>query len=282
MKEFMYNLVSGICINDILDILIVAFVVYKILGFIRESRAEQLVKGLLILILLTIGSDFLHFYTINWILKSTLTLGIIALVIIFQPELRRGLEHMGRTKIVNPNFGKLDKEKAKAIAGEFIKAIESASETKTGVLLVIERQTALTDICETGTTIDANISEELIGNVFYEGSPLHDGAVIVRGDKLYAAGCVLPLTENKFLPTELGTRHRAGIGITEKSDALALIVSEESGIISMAIDGKLDRYLDGRAVEKALLEIYLDNEKEDIFSKIKKPFVKKRGKEDVK
>jgi diadenylate cyclase len=263
MKELVNNLLTGIGIADVIDILIVAFVVYKVLGFIRESRAGQLVKGLLVLLAAFFVSDIFQLYTLNWILKGTMTVGIIALIVVFQPELRRGLEYMGRSKLIRPVFGKVNKNKAKAISVEVARAIENMSTTRTGALLVVERQTALTDICETGTLLDSNISSGLIETIFYEGSPLHDGALIIRGDKLYSAGCVLPLSENKSISKALGTRHRAGIGITENSDALVFIVSEETGIVSMAADGKLDRFLDVKTVEKSMLNVYLNTEAED-------------------
>lgn len=269
MREFFYSIFYGVGITDAIDILIVAFVIYKVLQFIRETRAEQLVKGLLVLIVATFLSDLFHFYTLNWILRGTMTLGVISLVIVFQPELRRGLAYMGRSKIVYGKFGQIDKEKAKRITSQFVKAVEKFSQSKTGALIVIERETAITDIIETGTVIDAEISEEILGNIFYEGAPLHDGAVVVRGDRLRAAGCVLPLTQNKNLSKDLGTRHRAGIGITENSDAIALIVSEETGIISIAIDGKLSRFLDIKTVEKTLLNTYLENDVESKFSELK-------------
>ena len=145
----------------------------------------------------------------------------------------------------------------------FVKAVEEFSAKKVGALIIIERQTSLSDICETGTYVDAEISANLLGNIFYEGAPLHDGAVIVRGDRIHAAGCVLPLTENMDLPSDLGTRHRAGIGITEKSDCITLIVSEETGIISIAKDGRLERYLDSKTVEKTLLSVYLSRNDEE-------------------
>lgn len=257
--ETFKNIISSIGISDVLDILIVAFIFYKILGFIKETRAEQLAKGLLIFVLATVGSEIFHFYTLNWILSNTMTVGLMALVVIFQPELRRALEYLGRSKITNV-FSQVDKEEAKRIIGEFVRAIESMSASRTGALIVIERETQLNEIVETGTVIDASISEQLIGNIFYEGSPLHDGALIVRGERLRAAGCVLPLTQNKELSKELGTRHRAGIGITENSDALVLIVSEETGVISIAQHGKLTRFLDIKTVEKTLLNIYFDKE----------------------
>lgn len=259
MENFVRNITSGIGITDVLDILIVAFLVYKILDFIRETRAEQLAKGLIVFIGATLASDVCHLYTLHWILSGTMTVGLIALVVIFQPELRRGLEYLGRSKLPTV-FNQVDKEEAKHIINEFVRAIESMSSSKTGALIIIERETLLNEIVETGTVIDAQISEQLIGNIFYEGSPLHDGALIVRGDRLRAAGCVLPLTQNKELSKELGTRHRAGIGITENSDALTIIVSEETGVISIAQNGKLTRFLDIKSVEKTLFNIYFDKE----------------------
>ncbi len=263
MSDFFNNIVSSIGIFDILDIAVVAFIIYKILGFIQETRAQQLVKGLLVLLVVFFLSDVLHLYTLNWLLKTFMSIGIIALVVIFQPELRRGLEYVGRNKIVKAPFGQVDKAKAKQITDEFVKALTSFSETRTGALIVIEKEVSLTDIAETGTEINGDISAQLLGNIFYEGAPLHDGAVIIRGDKVYAAGCVLPLTENKELNKDLGTRHRAGIGITENSDAITLIVSEETGVISYAVSGKLTRFLDAKMVEKLLLNLYIPAVSED-------------------
>lgn len=257
------NIISGVGISDFIDILIVAFVVYKILEFIKETRAVQLVKGLSILVVVTFLSDKFNLYTLNWILVNTMTLGAVALVVVFQPELRRALEYVGRSKLIKPPFVQMDKEKVKIVTAAIIKAVDFFSVNKVGALIVMERETMLNDIAETGTIIDAQISTELLGNIFYEGSPLHDGAMIIRGDRILAAGCVLPLTQSKTLSKELGTRHRAGIGITENSDAISLIVSEESGIISIAVDGKLSRFLDIKTVEKTLLNIYLSNIKEE-------------------
>ncbi len=262
MENFFNNIISSIGINDILDILIVSFLAYKVIGFIRDSRAQQLVKGLFVLFAAFFLSDVLDLYALNWILRGTMSIGIIALVVVFQPELRRALEYVGRSKIVKAPFSQLDKEKAKDITDEFVKAVDSFSATKTGALIILERETALVDIAETGTEVNADISAQLLGNIFYEGAPLHDGAVIIRADRIYAAGCVLPLTENKNLNKSLGTRHRAGIGITEHSDAISIIVSEETGIISMAVDGKLTRFLDTKTVEKTLLNLYLNGERE--------------------
>ena len=257
MSDILTNIVSGFRLTDVIDVVIVAFVVYKILCFIRETRAEQLVKGLLFLVVATFASELFNLHTLNWILEGTLTLGVIALIIVFQPELRRGLEYIGRSKFIKKQFGELDKERAKQITSTIIKAVDFFSTTKTGALIVMEREISLNDIVESGTKLDSEISEELLGAIFYDGAPLHDGALIIRGDRLLAAGCVLPLTQDRMLGKDLGTRHRAGLGITEHSDAVALIVSEETGIISLAVDGKLSRFLDLKTVEKTLLNIYL-------------------------
>ena len=240
MEHFFENIVSGIGITDILDILIVTFIIYKLLDFIRETRAEQLAKGLLVLVIITVLSKVLQLYTLHWILSGVMTVGLIAIVVIFQPELRRGLEYLGRSKLSNV-LTEVDKDEAKHMVGQLVEAVDTMSSSRTGALIVIEREISLNDIAETGTVIDAAVSAQLIGNIFYEGAPLHDGALIIRGDRLYAAGCVLPLTQNKDLNKELGTRHRAGIGITENSDALVIIVSEETGIISTAQNGKISR-----------------------------------------
>ena len=258
MQEFFWNAFSGIRITDIIDILIVAVVVYKLLGLIKQTRAEQLFKGVLLLVVATFLSDLFNLHTINWILKGTVALGAVAILVVFQPELRRGLEYLGRSKFVNAPFEQMDKEKGKHITSNIVKAIDSFSRDRVGALIVFERQTNLTDIMESGTIVDAEISDQILGNIFYEGAPLHDGAVIIRDGRVYAAGCVLPLTKNNSISKDLGTRHRAGIGITENSDALTLIVSEETGIISIAEDGQLSRFLDVKTVEKKLLNMYMN------------------------
>ena len=270
VREYIEGLLAGIRITDAIDILIVAFVIYKVLGFIKETRAEQLIKGVLVLVAAHFLSGHFHLHVLNYIIDGTLTLGVIALVIVFQPELRRGLEFVGRSKIVRGPFGYLDKEKAKILTAKFVKAVDVFSSNRTGALVVIERETLLNEIAETGTGIGAEVSTEILQNIFFDGAPLHDGAVVVRGDKVLAAGCVLPLTQNNELARDLGTRHRAGIGITENSDAVAVIVSEETGIISVAMDGNLTRFLDIKTVEKTLLNIYLNDSGEE-----KAPFFKK-------
>ena len=260
MQNFFSNTISTIGINDILDILITTFILYKILEFIKDTRAQQLLKGLLFVIAAYFVADYMNLYVVHWILKAVFTVGLFALVVIFQPELRRGLEYMGRSKIGMSKFVKIDKDKAKYISNEIANITASFSDSRTGALIVFERDVTLEDVAETGTLINADISAELLGNLFYEGAPLHDGAVIIRQDKVYAAGCVLPLTDKISINKSLGTRHRAGIGITENSDAVTLIVSEETGIISVSKDGQIIRFLEKKNVEKILMDLFIDED----------------------
>ena len=269
MGEIISGLFSGFRIIDVIDIAIVSFIIYKVLGFVRSTRAEQLAKGLLVIIVAAFVSDLLDLYIVNWILTGIINVGIIALVVVFQPELRRGLEYLGRGR-----FTRQFSLKEESISGNvdmIVQAVEYFSKRKEGAIIVVERQTALQDIAETGTIVDATLSEDLLENLFYKGSPLHDGAVILRSDRILAAGCVLPLTMNPNLSRDLGTRHRAGIGISEVSDAVAIIVSEETGIISVAQDGKLQRFQDGRSIERLLLNMYMSDLPEDdtILSRVK-------------
>jgi len=262
MQAFFERMISGIGLNDVLDIAITTYIIYILLNFLQETRAQQLLKGLVVIVAAYFAATLLHLHTISWILQSTFTIGIFALIVVFQPEIRRALEVIGRTHFTGVGAAakaNIDKEKAKHIVDEIAAAVDEFSKEKTGALIVIERETNLQDIAETGTYIHAEISSQLLGNLFYLGSPLHDGAVIISNEEILAAGCVLPLTENKDLNKSLGTRHRAGIGITEASDALTIIVSEETGVISVAEDGKLERFFDKKAIQKLLLDVYLSD-----------------------
>ena len=259
MQEFFHTLISQIGPTDFIDVAIIAFIIYQILRFIRETRAEQLVKGLLILIVIMIVSGSLHLYTLNWVLRNFMQFGIIALVIVFQPELRRALEYLGRSRFLKGKLQAGDKEKAKTAAGTIVKAVEYFSTNKIGAIIVIERDVSLTDFAETGVPMNSELSVEMLESIFFAGTPLHDGATIISGDKIRAAACVLPLTRSKDLSSEVGMRHRAALGITEVSDAYTIVVSEETGIISAARDGRMTRFLDVKALEKALLDIYLND-----------------------
>mgnify|MGYP002769365154 FL=1 len=280
MVEFFQNVFVGFRLIDVLDIVIVAYLVYKILGFIQETRAQQLVRGLVVLGIVFFLSDFLKLYLLNWLLRNFVTMGLFALIVLFQPELRRGLEQLGRRNIVSGQFRSLDKENAIEVVKEIVAAVDDFSATRTGALIVFERETMLNDIIETGTIVDARISVRLLGNLFYEGSPLHDGAVIIRGDRIHAASCVLPLTEKKNIGRNLGTRHRAGLGVSEVSDALVIVVSEETGVISVAENGNFRRFMDLKSVEKILLGVYMPQE--ETFRERMTRTLKHRRKEEMR
>ena len=280
MVEFFQNVFVGFRLIDVLDIVIVAYLVYKILGFIQETRAQQLVRGLVVLGIVFFLSDFLKLYLLNWLLRNFVTMGLFALIVLFQPELRRGLEQLGRRNIVSGQFRSLDTENAIEVVKEIVAAVDDFSATRTGALIVFERETMLNDIIETGTIVDARISVRLLGNLFYEGSPLHDGAVIIRGDRIHAASCVLPLTEKKNIGRNLGTRHRAGLGVSEVSDALVIVVSEETGVISVAENGNFRRFMDLKSVEKILLGVYMPQE--ETFRERMTRTLKHRRKEETR
>ncbi len=239
---------------DIIDILVVAYVIYKGIKLVKETRAIQLIKGIIILILALQISSLLNLYMMNYILKNAMQVGVIALVIVFQPELRRVLEKMGRS-----NFGsaltfddeELAKETSETIT-QLCNAVGNLSEHRIGAIIILERKTKIGDIIRTGVSLDSKITAELLINLFVPNTPLHDGAVVIRDNRIVAAACFLPLTQNNDLNIELGTRHRAAIGITETSDSVALVVSEETGKISIAIEGALTRNLTVESLQRAL------------------------------
>ena len=260
----------SIKITDIIDIVIVAYLLYRLLGFIKETRAQQLFRGILLIIGFFLISEIFNLSLLNWLFTRLITVGLIAVVILFQPEIRRGLEQIGRRGVISQTFRDMGKEEIYATVHKLVDAVDDFSSTRTGALMAIERETMLNDIIETGVIVDAEISVRLLGNLFYEGSPLHDGAVIIRGDRVYAASCVLPLTERQNIGKNLGTRHRAALGLSEVCDAFVIVVSEETGAISVAQNGVFKRFLDLKTLEKMLLDIYLpagyDN---DLFSRFK-------------
>ncbi len=240
--------------RDIVDIVIMSYIFYRLILIIRGTRAEQLVKGLIVLLLAMVISDQTGFDTIHWALRQTMTVGLIAIPIVFQPELRRALEHLGRGKIFKSTYFNWNARDFENMLDELIKAIPVLVKKRIGALIVMERSTGLKDWVDTGIPVEGVVTAELLVNIFFPRSPLHDGAVIIQGNQIVAAGCYLPLTEDPGLGKELGTRHRAGIGITEHSDAIAIIVSEETGIISVAHDGVLTRYLDEKKLRAMLVE----------------------------
>lgn len=248
------NTVKGISIYAILDIIVVSYIFYKFYMLMHETRAEQLLKGILFIILLIPISSLLHLTTLNWILNKTITIGVLSFVIIFQPEIRKALEHIGRSAFSDKHILE-DEERINEVITEISNAVENLSKSRTGALIVIEQTTGLGDVIATGTKIDATISAALIENIFVVNTPLHDGASIIRNDRIAAAGCFLPLTNNNEINKQLGTRHRAAIGISEVSDALVIIVSEETGVISLAVNGNLTRYYTKDRLKDILIRI---------------------------
>ena len=282
MLSSIQSIMSNFRPEDALDIAIVSYIVYKMIGFIRETRAMQLIRALVIIIVAFFVSDIFNLYLLNWLLKSLFTMGLFAVVVLFQPELRRALEQVGRKNLMNTNsFRNIDKNKAVETVDSLVSAIDDFSATRTGALIAIERETMLNDIIETGVVVDAEISIRLLGNLFYEGSPLHDGGVIIRGARIHAASCVFPLTEKKNIGRNLGTRHRAGVGLSEVCDALIIIVSEETGVVSIAEDGKIRRFVDLKTIEKMLLNMYLPSER-GMYGRVAKLVRRKGGKHDAK
>lgn len=249
------SILSTLEMLDILDIFLVAIILYKTYEMLEDTRAITLVKGVIFLLVLTLLSNWLNLHAIYWLLSKMLTLLFVALPIVFQPELRRALEHLGEGRfLAHSSF--LNDEDAENVIQELDSALRELSAVKTGALIVIERNMGLNDICRTGVQIDGLVSKEFLRNIFFVNTPLHDGAAVIRGKRVIAAGCLLPLTENRTLSTELGTRHRAGIGLSEQCDALVLIVSEETGIISVAENGHIHRNIDSIQLKEYLRPIF--------------------------
>lgn len=248
-------------IRTIIDIGIVAWVIYKLIILVKETRAWQLIKGILLILVATELSKMLGLKTINFMLQSMLSVLALGAIILFQPELRRALEKIGRSRFKDIfGFDEANSQiQITALIEEIVKACMELSTKYTGALIVIERDTKIGEIINTGTQLDSNVSSELIINLFVPDTPLHDGAIIIRENKIKAAACFLPLTDNPNLSKELGTRHRAALGITEVSDSIAVVVSEESGKISFALNGGLTRNLTSDTLRKALNKNLLDN-----------------------
>jgi len=240
---------------NIADVLIVAFVLYRLITLIRDTRAVQLLKGLGVLLAATYLSSLLNLNTVHWLLKQTLTVLVVALPIVFQPELRRALEKIGGVDFfTRPLTQTSDEDEGNGLVNEVVLAVEGMSAANTGALIVLERGVGLREVIETGVKVDGLVSAELLTNIFIDRSPLHDGAVIIRGNKLIAAACVLPLSESKDLGRELGTRHRAALGLAEQSDALVVVVSEETGGVSLALEGVLYPSLDSEGLKELMTE----------------------------
>jgi len=272
--QYIVSILSTVSVFDILDILIVAFLIYKCVQLVRETRAEQLVKGILLLILVYYLSVILGLRALTFIMVNIVQFGVLALIVVFQPELRNALEHLGRSNLSRFNFFRFDSsdtdvQNNKEAIYAVCDATQNLQKNRIGALILFEKHTKLGDIIRTGTLINADISPELIENIFYPKAPLHDGAMILRNGRVHAAGCFLPLSQNQQISRELGTRHRAALGISENSDSIVVVVSEETGGITLAQNGVLKRNLTIETLRYALEKDLIPQKTGDFKSNFK-------------
>ncbi|RXZ81366.1 TIGR00159 family protein [Paenibacillaceae bacterium] len=239
-------------IKDLIDVGIVSYIIYQLFLLVRGTRAVQLLKGIFVVVAIWAISTWFNLYTLKWLLNQLFPLGLVTVLIIFQPELRRALEQLGRGKLFS-RANAVEREAHDRI-DEVIKAVNYTSQRKIGALIVFERETGLNEYIESGIRMESQVSSELLSNIFIPNTPLHDGAVIIRGTQIMAAGCYLPLSENPFISKELGTRHRAAIGISEVGDAIAIVVSEETGQVSLALGGMVVRDIKEESLISKLFE----------------------------
>ena len=271
MSEFFQNLwrsitvlfTTQISIGDIFDIAIVSVLIYMLLRVTKRTRAQQVIKGLGILLVLAVISSWLNLSVINWMFSTLLQWMLLIIIIIFQPELRQMLEQLGRGSFsLRKKDGGDNRKKAEKTVDEIVRTAQNLSKRRVGALIVFQMNSKLDDICETGTAIDACISSMLLENIFEPNTPLHDGAVIIRDMRVCAAGCFLPLSQNTAIDKTLGTRHRAALGISERTDAEALGVSEETGVISYTRGGAIHRYIDSRSLRELLESLFINTSQE--------------------
>jgi diadenylate cyclase len=240
-------------ILDVLDILLVSVIVYRLLLIIKGTKAAQMLIGLGVLLIASLLSRYLELYTVDWLIQSFWAQAVIALIILFQPEIRRALAQMGEAQQFLPSFTSAEELKS---LEEIVRAAVALANRKTGALIVIERDTSLKDFVEVGTPLDAKVSKELLMSIFHPASPIHDGAVVIKGNRIVAAGCFLPITLSPEVSRALGTRHRAGLGLAEETDAVVIVVSEETGMISLAMNGKLETNLDMGKLRNVLTDLF--------------------------
>lgn len=251
--DFLTDLSFRDSVKEIIDILIVSFVIYKLLQLIRGTRAIQLLKGIFVVVSIWVLSFLFQLNTLQWMMNKLFTFGLLGIIVIFQPELRRALEQLGRGTLFSRSGTEVNHDLNKRVS-EIMKTVGNLSKRKIGALIVFERETGLNEYIESGIQIGAEISSELLTNIFIPNTPLHDGAVIIRHNQVMAAGCYLPLSENPFISKELGTRHRAAIGMSEMSDAVSVVVSEETGHVSLAINGMVVRDIKEESLISKLYE----------------------------
>ncbi len=258
---------SAINISDVVDIAVVSFLIYQVVKLVRETSSARIIRGVIILIAAMWISNILQLTMVNYLFRAVLTWGIVVIAIVFQPELRRILERMGRSKLSSLMLRNDMVPMEEQAILEIVHACSEMSWSRTGALIIFERRENLNDIIKTGTVVNADVKDELVRNIFYEGAPLHDGAMIIRAGRIQAAGCVLPLSPNPNLAKELGTRHRAAVGMSERFDSISLVVSEETGSISIAMDGRLQRHLVPEQLDEILHSELLVNILEDEIPK---------------
>ena len=258
---------SAINISDVVDIAVVSFLIYQLVKLVRETSSARIIRGVIILIAAMWISNILQLTMVNYLFRAVLTWGIVVIAIVFQPELRRILERMGRSKLSSLMLRNDMVPMEEQAILEIVHACSEMSWSRTGALIIFERRENLNDIIKTGTVVNADVKDELVRNIFYEGAPLHDGAMIIRAGRIQAAGCVLPLSPNPNLAKELGTRHRAAVGMSERFDSISLVVSEETGSISIAMDGRLQRHLVPEQLDEILHSELLVNILEDEIPK---------------
>lgn len=276
----MFHYLRTVAWLDVLDVLITAFLIYQVLKFVRGTSVESVLRGIIVLIVIYFLAGFLGLNVIRFVLDNTMQIGLVAVLIIFQPELRRVLESLGRSKLTTLLRRDEDETDVRVMIREVVDACSSMSWSRTGALIVFERTKPLDEVLTAATELDAKTTSELVKNIFFVKAPLHDGAMVIRQARIKAAGCVLPLTENEALPKDLGTRHRAGIGITESTDAISVIVSEETGVISVANGGAIRRNLSPEALENLLIHelIEVQENKTEVVEKTRNLFGLRKGK----
>ncbi len=277
--EQVFFALKNIRVFDVLDILVVAFVIYKCVDFFKKSRAGQLMKGVFMLLVIFLIAQWLDLVSLKWLLNKLINSAIVVAAIVFQPELRRALERVGRSQLGGNRTISNESQALSRTISAVCKSCASMQEQKIGALIVFERSTLLSEIADTGTLMDAEASTQLISNIFFPKSPLHDGALLLREGRLLSAGCILPLTSNENINSSLGTRHRAAIGLSENTDAAVVVVSEETGIISVAVNGEIKRNFNTVTLRQELNKLLFIDENnstsEGLFTKIKNIFIRK-------
>ena len=278
IRGMAWSLTHRLGIIDVIDILIVAVIIYELLLLTRHTRGSALLKGLFLLFLIVLLSNILGLTSLNWLLLAVLQNGAIVLVVLFQPELRKALERMGRSRLITKGSHRNADEDTEVIIEEIVQTVVDLSRRRVGALLVFERKTGLQDVVETGTMLNSEISAPLLENIFEPNTPLHDGAVVIRDDRVMAAACILPLAEASGVIRGLGTRHRAAVGITETTDAAVIVVSEQTGIVSFAADGTLKRPFTVEDIKTFLHEFYTSRASGigSILRRLKKRFTEEK------